>query len=167
MDSTKTDSMKNAKHIITSIFASPFYAKLGKIFRTNSSLARLKATLPLHLQEHILSISYHPNASKLLFCFSHPSFASEFNRYKAKDIISCIKRYREDFSEISLQNLQVRGYVSKDLLQQTQDFALTKQDIVECYKEHSQGEFINHLQDKDLHQKVEQIRKLIIDLQEH
>ena len=165
MNNIKTDSIKNAKHIISSIFASPSYTKLGKIFRTNSSLERLKATLPIAMQEHILNISYHPNKSKLLFCFSHPSFASEFNRYKAKDIISCIKRYSADFSEISLENLQVQGYVSNDILQHIQDCKLKKQDIVECYKEHSQGEFINHLQDKDLHQKVEQIRRLIMDLQ--
>lgn len=160
------ESIKNAKHIISSILSNPAYAKLGKTFHTQKSLERLKATLPLSMQQNLVRISYHPH--KILFAFSHPSFANEFNRYKIKDIISCLKCYKDEFSEIlPIETLQVRGYVPKQYLaKDTQsDFDISSvlaQEI--CYKEHSKGEFINHASDKDLHGCFEQIRTLIIKL---
>ena len=162
---TNIDSIKKAKHIISSIFANPAYAKLGKAFYTRYKLERLKATLPLAMQEHILYISYKP--PKLLFCFSHPSFSNEFNRYRAKEIISCLKRYKDDFREIYLEGLEVRGYVSKALLAKEPSKMDIKSmlDNAECYCEHSKGEFINYARDKDLYDKIEQIRSLILNLQ--
>ena len=160
------DSIKNAKHIISSIFSNPIYSKLGKTFRTQKSLERLKAALPLAMQQNLVRISYHPH--KILFAFSHPSFANEFNRYKVKEIISCLKCYKDEFSEIlPIETLQVRGYVPKQyLLKDTQsDFDISATLAQEsCYKEHSNGEFINHASDKDLHKCFEQIRTLITNL---
>lgn len=163
------DSLKNAKHIISSILSNPAYAKLGKTFHTQKSLERLKAVLPLTMQQNLVRISYHPH--KILFAFSHHSFANEFNRYKIKDIISCLKHYKNEFSEIlPLETLQVRGYVPKQYLAKDieADFDLSgvlTQEI--CYKEHSKGKFINHASDKDLHECFEQIRAIIIKQNEY
>lgn len=118
------------------------------------------------MQQNLVRISYHPH--KILFAFCHPSFANEFNRYKIKDIISCLKCYKDEFSEIlPIETLQVRGYVPKQYLaKDTQsDFDISSvlaQEI--CCKEHSKGEFINHASDKGLHECFEQIRILIIKL---
>lgn len=162
---TNIDSIKKAKHIISSIFANPAYAKLGRAFCTRYKLERLKTTLPPAMQENILYISYKP--PKLLFCFGHPSFSNEFNRYRAKEIISCLKRYKDDFSEIYLEGLEVRGYVSKALLENKPSKMDLKSmlDNAERYCEHSKGEFINYASDKDLYDKIEQIRSLILNLQ--
>lgn len=61
----------------------------------------------------------------------------------------------------------MRGYVSKALLakEPSQMDIKSMLDNAECYCEHSKGEFINYASDKDLYDKIEQIRSLIINLQ--
>lgn len=129
--------------------------------RVRQSLENLKALLPLDMQENLLAIT-HKN-HKIFFSFTHPSYCKEFNNYKSKDIISCLKSHQELFSEIPMP-VEVIGYVPKGILENL-DSALDSS--LPHFKEHSKGEFKNLASNKEIYDAFEKIRKAILRLQEN
>ncbi len=152
--------MKNANHIISSLFANPAYSHIGERIQMRQSLEKLKLALPLHMQKNIIRITYKP--PKLLFCFTHPSYANEFNHYKTNEIISCLKTYKEHFKSIQFP-LEIKGYVPKALLV---DSTAINQPQEIHFKEHSKGEFTNLATNKEVFEKFEEIRALIRHINE-
>lgn len=153
--------MKKAQHIINSFLSDPFYALLSRKVRTRKSLEKLKSVLPLDMRNHLMLISYR--APKILFCFDHPSYAQEFNNYKKKDIMYCLSAYKDEFAEFLTPDVEVRAYVPSRILAHIKE----KDEVAEStpsYKEHSNGEFVNHASDPLIHEQFEKIRGLIIEI---
>lgn len=107
--------MKNTKHILSELLQNTQYQQLAKRLQTRKNLESLKLVLPLDMQKNILKITYKP--PKILFCFNHPSYASEFNHYRKNQIISCLKEHQELFSEIiktpTIEALEVQAWCQK------------------------------------------------------
>ena len=155
--------MKNTKHILSELLKNTQYQQLAKRLQTRKNLESLKLVLPLDMQKNILKITYKP--PKILFCFNPPSYASEFNHYRKNQIISCLKEHQELFSEIiktpTIEALEVQAWVPKNILEYYQ--TPIKQDN-QSFSEHSNGTFKNLAKDKQIYQKFEEIRSLILCL---
>jgi len=170
--------MKNSNHILTSLLQKSRFKKLSTGINTHSKLQTLKLILPLEMRKNIICISYKPcsNSAKLLFCFKHPSYSFEFNNYKIKDIIYCLKNYADEFSfikqvalidsrhcnnprELKQIGLEIRGYVPSSILKTLQQPTNNTKEI--RFKEHSKGEFNNLAKDNAVFEAFERIRQHI------
>ncbi len=157
--------MKTIHQVITSFFANN--STLASRLHSRENLEKLKYVLPADMQKGLLAISYNP--PKLLFCFNHPSHAYNFNHYKKKDIMYCLKSYPDTFKaflasigETSMQNfmqnVQISGYVPRHILQHP----TSQKPIASHFDEPANGAFINHATDPHLHARFEEIRQLIL-----
>lgn len=158
--------MKTIHQVFTSLLMDSEFSTLASRLRSRQNLEILKHILPADMQKSLLHISYR--APTLLFCFNHPSHAYNFNHYKKKDIIYCLKTYPDKFDtflasigvksmQIFIQNLQLSGYVPKHILQNPTTKKLTTIHI----DEPANGTFINHATDPHLRARFEAIRALI------
>ncbi|RDU62907.1 hypothetical protein [Helicobacter sp. MIT 14-3879] len=135
--------MKNIQTIISNL------AKKNNFKRLNSLniINKLILTLPHNLRKSIL----FPVIKKdiLLIAMNHPASASEFNNFKAKDILILLDMLKEEQNNIALDEIknikQIKAYVPKDILNR---FSIVRKEIpkddvivIETYEERSNGEF--------------------------
>lgn len=158
--------MKTIHQVFTSLLINSEFSTLASRLRSRQNLETLKYILPADMQNGLLSISYR--APTLLFCFNHPSHAYNFNHYKKKDIMYCLKTYPKKFDaflasigaqsmQAFIQSVQISGYVPKHILQPP---TLKKPTTIR-FDEPASGTFINHATDPYLHKRFEAIRALI------
>lgn len=173
--------MKNMRQIIDSFLADN--RLLAGELRARQNLARLKLALPADMRTGVVHIFYR--APKLLFGFNHPSHVYNFNHYKKKDIMYCLKHYASEFApfiesigaqsmEKFLARTEIIAYLPKSAMQarltqipmtaknQTQDtqIALTP-NAPSRFIERALGSFANHATDPKLHAQFERLRTII------
>lgn len=75
----------------------------------------------------------------------------------------CLSAYKDEFAEFLMPDVEVRAYVPSRILAHIKE----KDEVAEStpsYKEHSNGEFVNHASDPLIHEQFEKIRGLIIEI---
>lgn len=130
--------MKNIQSIISNLAIRRNFKHLNTI----NIIDKLILTLPHNLRKSIL---FHKlKNDTLLLAMNHPSSVSEFNNFKAKDIMLALEMLKEQ-NEIDINEIknikQVRAYLPKNILNNyKKDF---KDDVIviETYEERSSGEF--------------------------
>ncbi|MFP4333240.1 MAG: hypothetical protein ACLFQJ_08050 [Campylobacterales bacterium] len=122
-----------------------------KSFKLYRALLRIRLLLPPRLREAVL-FSYVKNQT-LFFALNHPGMVMEFN-YNLSLIKDVLKKFNFDGLE-GLVIKDVKCFVSNRLPEPKQI------DETQTYTEHSNGEFINHIKDSELHKKVEELRDII------
>lgn len=113
-----------------------------------------------HLK-NVLDFIYYKDEI-LFFVAKHPAFCQEFN-YSAKGIIEALRSYPDKFPTLSKLK-DAKAFVSrkykKPLPSFCQDFA-PKKPTQATFKEHAQGDFVNHCKDSELSAIFERIRETI------
>lgn len=124
-----------------------------KKLRTYRSMLKLKLTLPQRVRDSVMFM-YVKNRT-LYFVLDHPAYVMEFNNYSLGVIKGLLKSVPlEGLEEIK----DVKCFVSNKIKKEE------SVDEDNSYKEHSRGEFENHLKDEKLREKVEEIREVICSL---
>jgi ssDNA-specific exonuclease RecJ len=122
-----------------------------KSFTLYRTLLRIKLLLPPRLREAVL-FSYIKNKT-LFFALNHPGMVMEFN-YNLSLIKDVLKKF--DFEGLSgVEIKDVKCFVSNKIPKREEI------DESQTYTEHSKGEFVNHVKDSELHQKIEELREII------
>ncbi|PAF48034.1 hypothetical protein BKH46_01615 [Helicobacter sp. 12S02634-8] len=145
--------MKSSQDIISIIKNKPYFKKL----KTLDRLDRLKLFLPLEMRKALLYITCKNN--QLLFAFSHPSYANEFNHYNHTLIKQSLKTYADLFPQID-HEIQIRAFVPRNILAHFNDSNRPIDDS--SYTEHAKGEFKNLAKTDSLKHRFESIRAIII-----
>lgn len=162
--------MKNTRQIFDSFLADSQIA-LAAHLRARQNLARLKLILPADMRAGIVSIFYR--APKLLFGFNHPSHVYNFNHYKKKDIMYCLRRYASEFEPFLksigagsmdefLSSAQLVAYMPKSAHapSPTPTPAMDSARSLH-FAEPASGSFSNSATDPKLHAQFERLRTLI------
>ena len=140
--------MKNIQTILSHIKFSPEFKKIN----TQQSLTLLINSLPQHLKNGV-KFAYTKNMI-LFFVLKHPVFKNEF-----KNNISLIKALLKDLKIANIEKIDF--FVTHTIEKRKQ-----KQKIIyQTYDERSYGIFQNNIKDEKLHNKFENIRKLIKEQQ--
>lgn len=177
--------MKNMRQVIDSFLADN--RPLAGELRARQNLSRLKLALPADMRTGIVHICYR--SPKLLFGFNHPSHVYNFNHYKKKDIMYCLRHYASEFApflesigaqsmEKFLAHTQIIAYIPKSAMQarltqapMTKNPAQDLQTILtprapSHFIERASGSFVNHATDPGLHAQFERLRAIISNLTE-
>lgn len=156
--------MKSIQSII-----SRFYREHSRL-RSLRVIALLIAPLPQNLRKNYLFASFkpHKNPTKIAIAFNHPSAASEFDTYFAKESLARLRAIvageaeilQKDLGDLSeLENItEIRGYLPKNVLSQFDiipknayaksaawgESGLQNEEktAVLCYKERARGDFV-------------------------
>lgn len=135
--------MKKVNDILTHLKYSPEFKKLN----THSTLQKLINTLPPRLKKGI-KFAY-VQKEILFFVLTHPVFKMEFTHNKAL-IFSLLKMYH-------IANIADIRFFVTNVIEKKEETLMQKP----FYNERSYGIFQNHLHEKKLHDKIEQIRDII------
>jgi len=136
--------MKNVQTILSHIKFSPEFKKIN----TQQSLTMLINALPQHLKNGV-KFAYTKNMI-LFFVLKHPVFKNEF-----KNNISLIKALLKDLKIANIEKIEF--FVTHTIEKKQKN----KPIKYETYQERSYGIFQNNIKDEKLHNKFEQIRKII------
>lgn len=150
-------NMKKSSHIISILKRKSEFSALA----VYDEITLFKAAyLTPHLKNALDFIYYKDEI--LFFVAKHPAFCQEFN-YTAKGIINALQSYPDKFPTLSKLK-DAKAFVSrkykKPLPSFCQDFA-PKKPAQATFKEHAQGDFVNHCKDSKLSAIFERIREFI------
>lgn len=135
--------MKKVNDILTHLKYSPEFKKLN----THTTLEKLINTLPLRLKKGV-KFAY-VKKEILFFVLTHPVYKMEFTHNK--DLI------RSLLKTLGIANISDIRFFVTNVMEKPKE-------VIEgepTFKERSYGIFENNIEDERLHNKVEQIRKLI------
>ncbi len=141
--------MKNSKQLVSHLRSQSAFAPLSNLPCINA----VKELLPLRLHRFILFGYIRHNI--LFFALNHPGAKQEFD-----NIINSIKTPLKKIPPQSCKNFElydVRAFVSH---KKSLKFTPKKPEKL-LYDERSKAQFENRVEDKKLHQVVEEIRDII------
>lgn len=141
--------MKNSKQLVSHLRSQSAFAPLSNLTCINA----VKELLPERLHKFILFGYIRHNI--LFFALNHPGAKQEFD-----NIISSIKTPLRAIPPLACKKFEisdVRAFVSH---KKSLTFTSAEPKAVQ-YKERSSAEFENKVEDKKLHQVIEEIREII------
>lgn len=141
--------MKNSKQLVSHLRAQSAFAPLSNLTCINA----VKELLPERLHRFILFGYIRHNI--LFFALNHPGAKQEFD-----NIINSIKVPLKKIPPLACKKFEiedVRAFVSH---KKSLNFSVTKPEVIR-YKERSSALFENPIEDKKLHQVIEEIREII------
>lgn len=160
----KTKELKTTNQILTKIANKSEFREIRTRYKVHNFLNKV---LTKNILNYILFAYYRKN--KLTIAVFHPVGQSELN-YQKRTIIKYAKETKEfkDIEEVSVFRTDMINPFNKKYSEKTsfktfntpfdkKDFSLKKYS----FKERSYGIFENSLTNKELHEKVEEIRTLI------
>lgn len=148
--------MKKSQFLISNLFN--HLPQVSKKMETLQKLEKIKVFLNKPTKESILFM--HLKNKQLLIAFNNPIICNEFNKYNTKNLIKNIKEYSDVFSFLP-SDLIIKGYVPLSKLKVEKNQPIP----IQVFQEKSQGTFINHCTQRDLKQKFEDLRKIILEIQ--
>ena len=141
--------MKKASDIISHLLDSPCFSEIS----LRKNIQAFVYCLPFSLRRGIAFFYVKENV--LFFALNHPAFLQEFN-YKMPTIKSALKQYQQLKSEL-LEIAGIKAFVAK---------TLTLKPPVNLsesfYGELACGDFENLAKDKEIFEKFEKIREIIL-----
>lgn len=143
--------MKNATHILASLQQQPQFSKLAQF----ECIRRIRELFPPRLQA-LIRYGYIHNGI-LYFVLAHPGARQEFDL-----IIASIKVPLKQYSPPECKETpitDIRAYVKHLPPEPSETMKKHPTDLT--YAERAHGHFLNPIDNDDLHQTVERIRKLI------
>lgn len=135
--------MKKVNDILTHLKYNPEFKKLN----THTTLQKLINTLPLKLKKGV-KFAY-VKKDILFFVLTHPVYKMEFSHNK--DLIWSLLK------TLGIANISDINFFVTNVMEKKEEIAEEKP----FYNERSYGIFENFIEDKQLHSKIESIRKLI------
>lgn len=135
--------MKKVNDILTHLKYNPEFKKLN----THTTLQKLINTLPLKLKKGVKFAYIKKDI--LFFVLTHPVYKMEFSHNK--DLI------RSLLKTLSIANISDINFFVTNVIEKKEKPIENKS----FYDERSYGIFENFVKDKQLHKKIENIRKLI------
>lgn len=135
--------MKKMNEILTHLKYNPEFKKLN----THTTLQKLINTLPLKLKKGVKFAYIKKDV--LFFVLTHPVYKMEFSHNK--DLI------RSLIKTLGIANIAEINFFVTNVIEKKEEITEEKP----FYTERSYGIFENFIEDKQLHSKVESIRKLI------
>jgi len=147
--------MKNMKQLISFVKNLPSF----KNFQKNIYFDMLKKSLP-NIMKKSLCFTYVKNTT-LFFVFDNPYIATEFEH--KKNFIKSIIKTIEKMHKINLNISELRAISPISMHNKRLGKVDSKTEKKIFFKEKSFGEYSNSLKDKELFNKLENIRKIIKD----
>ena len=141
--------MKNSKQLVSHLRSQSAFAPLSNL----SCIEAIKELLPPRLHRFILFGYIRHNI--VFFALNHPGAKQEFD-----NIINSIKTPLKRMPPVSCKKFEIfdiRAFVSH---KKTLKFSVSKPPEIQ-FEERSKAEFENNIEDKKLHQVIEEIRDII------
>ena len=141
--------MKKASDIISHLLDSPCFSEIS----LRKNIQAFVYCLPFSLRRGIAFFYVKENV--LFFALNHPAFLQEFN-YKMPTIKSALKQYQQ-LKNALLEVADIKAFVAK-----TPPLKLDLNPSESFYGELAYGDFENLAKDKEIFEKFEKIREIIL-----